>query len=248
MPTRRLFGKVALVTGGSRGIGAAICRKLAGDGAYVVFNYNDDPEPAERICDEIILAGGQAKAYRCEMEVPEQIESLFNTVKKLHPRLDILVNNAAVADMVKIEDADIAQFARFFNVNVRGPMLAIQQSLPLFGSEGGCIINISSAMVRENARKSMLYTSTKAAIDAMTKVMSKELGPRQIRVNSVSPGLIDTKLSRESMPVHMFEWIANHTPLRRLGKPEDIANVVAFLASEDAYWVTGEIIGVTGGM
>jgi 3-oxoacyl-[acyl-carrier protein] reductase len=150
--------------------------------------------------------------------------------------------------MVKIEDADIAQFARFFNVNVRGPMLAIQQSLPLFGSEGGCIINISSAMVRENAKKSMLYTSTKAAIDAMTKVLSKELGPRQIRVNSVSPGLIDTKLSRESMPAHMFEWITNHTPLRRLGKPEDIANVVAFLASEEAYWVTGEIIGVTGGM
>lgn len=248
MPTHRLDGQVALVTGGSRGIGAAICRKLAKEGAAVVMNYNDDSEPAERICDEIIVAGGKAQAYRCEMEMPDQIETLFKTIKKTYPRLDILVNNAAVADMVKIEDADVAQFARFFNVNVRGPMLAIQQAIPLFGEGGGCIINISSAMVRENAKKSMLYTSTKAAIDAMTKVLSKELGPRQIRVNSVSPGLVDTKLSRESMPAHMFDWIKNHTPLRRLGKPEDIANVVAFLASPDAYWVTGEIIGVTGGM
>ncbi|HQR08757.1 MAG TPA: glucose 1-dehydrogenase [Gemmatales bacterium] len=248
MPSRRLDGQIALVTGGSRGIGAAICRKLAKEGATVVMNYNDDAEPAERICDEIILAGGKAQAYRCEMEVPDQIESLFKTIKKTHPRLDILVNNAAVADMIPIEAADVAQFARFFNVNVRGPMLAIQQSLPLFGQEGGSIINISSAMVRENSPKSMLYASTKAAIDAMTKCMSKELGPRGIRVNSVSPGLIDTKLSRGSMPAHMFDWIAKHTPLRRLGKPEDIAGVVAFLASADACWVTGEIIGVTGGM
>jgi 3-oxoacyl-[acyl-carrier protein] reductase len=249
MPTQRLVGQIALVTGGSRGIGAAICRKLASEGATVVLNHNDETaEAGERVCDEIILAGGKAQSFRCDMEVPDQIESLFTNVKKVYPRLDILVNNAAVADMLPIEVTDVAQFARFFNVNVRGPMLAVQQSLPLFGSQGGCIINISSAMVRENSPKSLLYTSTKAAIDAMTKCLSKELGPRQIRVNSVSPGLIDTKLSRGSMPAHMFDWIAKHTPLRRLGKPEDIAGVVAFLASEDACWVTGEIIGVTGGM
>lgn len=250
MPSRRLDGKIALVTGGSRGIGAATCRKLARDGATIILTYGfeHETEEAERVCDELASTGGKAKAYRCDMEIPDQIESLFGTIKKTQPRLDILVNNAAVGDMLLFEQIDVAQFARFFNINVRGPMLAIQQALPLFGKEGGSVVNISSAIVRENLVGSMLYTSTKAAIDAMTRCLSKELGPRQIRVNSVSPGLTETKLARDSMPGPMFEKIARHTPLKRLGQPDDIAGLVAFLASDDAYWVTGEVIGATGGM
>lgn len=250
MPSRRLLDKIALVTGGSRGIGAAVCRKLARDGASIVltYGYEHETEEAERVCDELVMMGAKAKAYRCDMEMPSQIESLFATIRKTQPRLDVLVNNAAVGDMLLFDQIDVAQFARFFNINVRGPMLAIQQALPLFGEQGGCVVNISSAIVRENLVGSMLYTSTKAAVDAMTRCLAKELGPKQVRVNSVSPGLTETKLARDTMPAPMFDKIARHTPLRRLGQPDDIAGVVAFLASDDAYWVTGEIIGATGGL
>lgn len=250
MPHHRLNGKVALVTGGSRGIGAAVCRKLARDGANIILTYGfeDEAEAAERVCDELVLLGVKASTHRCDMEIPSQIEMLFAALKKNQPQLDILVNNAAVGDMIPFEQIDVAQFARFFNINVRGPMLAIQQALPLFGKSGGSVINISSAIVRENLVGSMLYTCTKASIDAMTRCLAKELGPKQIRVNSVSPGLTDTKLARDTMPSPMFERIARHTPLRRLGQPDDIAGLVGFLASDDACWVTGEIIGATGGM
>lgn len=247
MTDRRLEGKIALVTGGGRGIGAAICRKLAREGATVLLN-DQDLETAERVSDELLSLGGRSQAYRCDMEIPDQIDSLFATIKKQHNRLDVLVNNAAVADLIAFEDIDLAQFARYFHINVRGPMLAVQRALPLFGTAGGSVVNISSCIVRENLPKSLLYTTTKAAIDAMTRCLSKELGPRQVRVNSVAPGLIDTKLARGSMPEPMFDKIARHTPLRRLGTPQDIANVVAFLASDDSYWVTGEVIGVSGGM
>lgn len=214
----------------------------------LTYGYEHEAEEAERVCDELALSGAQAKAFRCDMESPSQIESLFGTIKKTQPRLDVLVNNAAVGDMLLFEQIDVAQFARFFNINVRGPMLAIQQALPLFGEQGGCVINISSAIVRENLVGSMLYTSTKAAIDAMTRCLARELGPRLVRVNSVSPGLTETKLARDSMPGPMFDKIARHTPLRRLGQPDDIAGLVVLLASDDAFWVTGEVIGATGGM
>lgn len=248
MSYRRLEGKIAFVTGGSRGIGAAICRKLSKDGATVILNHDHDTEAAERVCDELVSTGGKAQAFRCDMEIPDQIDALFSIIKKQYPRLDVLVNNAAVADLIAFEDIDLAQFARYYNINVRGPMLAVQRALPLFGTQGGSVINISSCIVRENLPQSLLYTTTKAAIDAMTRCLAKELGPKQVRVNSVAPGLIDTKLARGSMPEPMFDKIARHTPLRRLGTPEDIANVVAFLASDDGYWVTGEVIGVSGGM
>lgn len=250
MPSRRLADKVALVTGGCRGIGAAICRKFARDGAtvYLTYAFDHEAESAERVCDELVSMGAEARAFRCDLEIPSQIESLFATLRKLGSRLDILVNNAAVGDMVPFEQVDVAQFARFFNINVRGHMLAIQQALPLFGNKGGSVINISSAIVRENLVGSMLYTCTKASIDAMTRCLAKELGPRQVRVNSVSPGLTDTKLARDTMPGPMFDKIARNTPLRRLGQPDDIAGLVVFLASDDAFWVTGEVIGATGGL
>ncbi len=247
MPHRRLLNKIAVVTGGSRGIGAAICKKLSQEGAIVILTYGHEAEPAERICDELVLSGGKAQAIRCDMEIPDQIDSLFQTIKKSYQHLDVLVNNAAVAEMIPFEENDIAQFARFFNINVRGPMLAIQKAMPLWAS-GGSVINISSAIVRECPPHSLLYTSTKAALDAMTQVLAQELGPKRVRVNSVSPGLVDTKLARDAMPEPMFAKIAKHTPLQRLGTPDDIANVVAFLASEESYWITGEIIGATGGM
>src|SRR5688572_9497979 len=140
MATRRLEGKVALVTGGSRGIGAAICRRLGREGATIALTYAHDAEPAERVCDEIHLSGVTAAAYRCDTENPTQIETLFAAVKKAHGRVDILVNNAAVGELIPIEHNDLAQFARFFNTNVRGPMLAMQQAVQQFGSDGGKII------------------------------------------------------------------------------------------------------------
>ncbi|HMO36166.1 MAG TPA: glucose 1-dehydrogenase [Gemmatales bacterium] len=247
MPHRRLYNRIALVTGGSRGIGAAICRKLSRDGAIVILTYGHDAEQAERVCDELVLSGGKAQAIRCDMEMPDQIDSLFQTISKSYQHLNILVNNAAVAEMIPFEENDIAQFARFFNINVRGPMLAIQKAMPLW-ENGGSVINISSAIVRECPAHSLLYTSSKAALDAMTQVLAKELGPKKVRVNSLSPGLIDTKLSRDAMPEAMFAKIAKHTPLQRLGTPEDIANAAAFLASDESYWITGEIIAATGGI
>lgn len=247
MPHRRLASKIAVVTGGSRGIGAAICKKLSREGATVILTYGHEAEPAERVCDELVLSGGKAQAIRCDMEIPDQIDSLFQTIKKSYQTIDVLVNNAAVAEMIPFEENDIAQFARFFNINVRGPMLAIQKAMPLWAGSGS-VINISSAIVRECPPHSLLYTSTKAALDAMTQVLAQELGPKRVRVNSVSPGLVDTKLARDAMPEPMFAKIAKHTPLQRLGTPDDIANVVAFLASEESYWITGEIIGATGGM
>lgn len=171
MPHRRLTNRIALVTGGSRGIGAAICRKLSREGAIVILTYDDEAEPAERVCDELVLSGGRAQAIRCDMEMPDQIDSLFQSIKKNYQHLDVLVNNAAVAEMIPFEENDIAQFARFFNINVRGPMLAIQRAMPLW-TNGGSVINISSAIVRECNPKTLLYTSTKAALDAMTRVLS----------------------------------------------------------------------------
>jgi 3-oxoacyl-[acyl-carrier protein] reductase len=248
MLMRRLEGKVALVTGGSRGIGAAISRRLGKEGATVALTYAHDAEPAERVCDEIHLSDVTAAAYRCDMENPTQIETLFAAVKKAHGRIDILVNNAAVAEMIALEQNDLAQFARFFNTNVRGPFLAIQQAVQQFGSDGGKIINISSAITRNPSGQFSLYAATKAALDAMTRSLAKELGPRNITVHGIAPGLIDTQLSRTGLPDQIFKVTETHTPLRRLGTPDDIAAVVAFLASEDANWLTGEILGATGGL
>jgi 3-oxoacyl-[acyl-carrier protein] reductase len=248
MSSRRLLGKVALVTGGSRGIGAAVCRRLASEGANIALTYAHDAEPAERVCDEIVLAGVKAVAYRCDMENPTQIETLFTAVKKAYGPVDILVNNAAVGEMLPLESTDLAQFARFFNTNVRGPLLAIQQAVPQFGPEGGKIINISSAVVRNPGAQFSLYAATKAALDALTRSLAKELGPRNITVNGVAPGLIDTQLSRTGLPDQLFKATESQTPLRRLGTPDDVASIVAFLASDDARWLTGEILGATGGL
>jgi 3-oxoacyl-[acyl-carrier protein] reductase len=148
MPHRRLYNKIAVVTGGSRGIGAAICKKLSREGATVILTYGHEAEPAERVCDELALSGGKAQAIRCDMEIPDQIDSLFQTIKKSYQNIDVLVNNAAVAEMIPFEENDIAQFARFFNINVRGPMLAIQKAMSLWAGSGS-VINISSAIVRE---------------------------------------------------------------------------------------------------
>jgi 3-oxoacyl-[acyl-carrier protein] reductase len=247
MAPRRLQDQVALVTGGSRGIGAAIAQRLAREGATIIITYGHDAEAAERMCDEIDLLGAKCEAIRCDMEIPSQIESLFAAIAKSHQRLDILVNNAAVAERVPLEAIDVAQFARFFNVNVRGPILAIQQALPLFGPDGGRIINISSAIVREPGAQMTLYTATKAALDAVTACLARELGPRRITVFSVAPGLIDTQLARGTLPETVFTKVKASTPLGRLGMPADIANIVAYLVTEDANWLTGEILGATGG-
>lgn len=248
MPTRRLDGKVALVTGGSRGIGAAIARRLAREGATIALTYAHDAETAERVCDELVPTGATAAAYRCDMENPTQIESLFAAVRKAHGHVDVLVNNAAVAEVIPLEGNDLAQFARFFNTNVRGPLLAIQQAVAQFGPDGGTVINISSAIVRNPAAQFSLYAATKAALDALTRSLAKELGPKNITVFGVAPGLIDTQLSRSGLPDQLFKATEGQTPLRRIGAPDDIASIVAFLASGDARWLTGEILTATGGL
>jgi len=247
MSSSRLQDKIALVTGGSRGIGAAICRRLAKEGAQIILTYAHDVEAAERICDEIALCNVKCDAVRCDMEIPSQIESLFATIEKNHGRLDILINNAAVAERLPLEAIDVAQFARFFNVNVRGPLLAIQQALPLFGPGGGRIINISSAIVREPSPTFSLYAATKSALDTITRSLARELGSRKITVNGVAPGLIETQLSRGHLPESVFTKTLATTPLGRIGEPDDIAGIVVFLASDESFWINGEVIVATGG-
>jgi 3-oxoacyl-[acyl-carrier protein] reductase len=247
MSTARLTGKIVLVTGGSRGIGAAICRALAQEKATIVLTFGHDAEAAERMCDELVLGGVRAEAIRCDMEIPSQIESLFAAVKKNHGRLDVLVNNAAVGAVMPLEAVDVAQFARFFNINVRGPLLAIQQAVPLFGTDGGRIINISSAVVRDPAPQFSLYAATKAALDAITRSLARELGPRGILLYGIAPGLVETEMSRGGLPDAVFSQTAQATPLGRVGTPEDIAGIVTYLAAGEAAWLTGEILTATGG-
>jgi 3-oxoacyl-[acyl-carrier protein] reductase len=246
-----LTGKVAIVTGASKGIGTAIAKALAAAGAAVAVNYASDKAGAERAVAEIIAKGGKAVAVRADMSKGVEVRRLFEETKKTLGSPNVLVNNAGTFKFEPVEEITEAEFHRHFDINVLGTMLAIQQAVSYFPAEGGSIVNISSIASQSPVPNSSLYSATKAAVDTLTLALAKELGPRKIRVNAVAPGYTDTEGNKRIGFVGSAEGEAMvaATPLGgRWGRPEDIAPAVVFLASDDAAWLTGERINASGGV
>jgi len=245
----KLNGKVALITGASKGIGAGIAKAYANEGAAVVVNYASSRADADKVVQEIITSGGKAIAVQGNVENAADVKRMFDEAIKEFGKLDVLVNNAGIYKFAGIEDITEDQFHQMFNINVLGSILTIQQAVKLFGDKGGAIINIGSIVSTLDMPTSLIYTQTKYAVDAMTRILAKELGAKKIRVNSINPGLIETEGSHSSGVINgdAEKWHVSETPLGRVGKPEDIAKVAVFLASEESYWVNGETIAVAGG-
>ncbi len=245
----KLTGKVAVVTGASKGIGAAIAKRLASDGASVVVNYSSSREGAEKVVDEITKAGGKAIAVGASVSKEEEIQKLFAETKKAYGKVDILVNNAGVYGFSPLEQINPEEYKRQFDTNVLGLLLTTKAALPLIPEQGGSVVNISSVVSTLAPAASSVYSSTKGAVDTITKSLAKELGPRNIRVNAINPGFVITEGTHSAGFVGSeFEKGAiAGTPLGRAGQPDDIAPPVAFLASDDARWITGETIFVSGG-
>lgn len=246
---QRLSGKVAVVTGASKGIGAEIARRLAAEGASVVVNYAGDRSGAESVLGDITAAGGKAVAVQGNVAKPDDVERIFSAANA-YGKVDILVNNAGVYKFGAIEEVTESEYRRHFDTNVLGLLLVTKAAVSQFGPEGGSIVNIGSVASRQTPAGASIYTATKGAVDAITRTLSKELGPRKIRVNSINPGGVETPGTHAADLVgNAFEAnMIGMTPLGRFGQPDDIAPVVAFLASDDARWITGEIIVVSGGM
>lgn len=247
----RLKNKVAVVTGASKGIGAGIAKSFAKEGAKVVVNYASGKNEAEKVVKFITDNGGTAISVQADVSKEADVKRLFEETQKAFGTLDILVNNAGFQVYAPIEQVTTEAFHQHFNVNVLGALLTIQASLKQFSDKGGNIINISSGASKMPLPSASLYSSTKAALDAITVSLSKELGPKNIRVNSILPGATETEGARNAGVTTGSEYekmfIAN-TPLGRRGQPEDIAKAAVFLASDDAAWITGEQISVSGGM
>ena len=246
MQTSDLQGKVALVTGASRGIGRAVAETLAALGAAVAVNYVADQAAARGVVDGIAAAGGQARAYQADLASAGQVERLFSDVLDVHGRLDILVNNAGLARYAPLRDYPIEDFDRLMAVNVRGPFLACRQAARLMADEGA-IINITSTVTRVMLPNYGVYAATKGALEQMTRVLAKELGSRSITVNAVAPGPTDTDLFRHGKTDDQIASLADMAALGRLGTPLDTARVVAFLAGSQGRWISGQIIPVNGG-
>jgi 3-oxoacyl-[acyl-carrier protein] reductase len=247
----KLENKVAVITGASKGIGASIAKHFAAEGAKVVVNYATSKEGADNVVKKITDNGGIAMAVQADVSIQADVIRLFEETEKAFGTLDILINNAVFQQFLPIEQASTKAFHQHFNVNVLGSVLTIQAALILFGDKGGNIINISSGASKSPMAGVSLYSATKAALDAITISLSKELGAKNVRINSILPGATQTEgaASAGVSPGSEYEkmFIA-HTPLGRRGQPEDIARVAVFLASDDAAWITGEQISVSGGM
>ena len=245
-----LENKVAVVTGASKGIGASIAKHFAAAGAKVVVNYASSREAADKTVKEIIDKGGLAIAVQADVSKEADVNRLFEETKTAFGSLDILVNNAVYQAYLPIEQVSISAFHQHFDVNVLGPILTIQASLKAFGDRGGSIINISSGASKYPLPGASMYSATKAALDAITISLSKEFSGRNIRINSILPGVVETEGSHTAGFIGSdFEAkLVATTPLGRTGQPEDIAKVAVFLASDDAAWITGEKISVSGGI
>ena len=246
----KLEGKVAIVTGASKGIGASIAKHLAESGAAVVVNYASSKEGAERVVGEIEGKGGRAVAVQADMAKTDDVERLFSDAKTAFGRLDIVVNNAGVYEFMPLEQITEAHFHRQFDVNVLGLILAAKEAVKHFGAEGGSIVNISSVASTAAPPNASVYSATKAAVDAVTRSLAKELGSRRIRVNAINPGMVETEgFKTAGLEESDFrKQVEAQTPLGRIGQPRDIAPAVVFLASEDAAWITGETVHISGGM
>ncbi len=246
----KLKDKVAVVTGASKGIGAGIAKAFANAGAKVVVNYASDKEGAEKVVVEITKNGGTAIAVHADVTKSADVIRLFEETKNAFDRLDILVNNAGVFTFESLEAVTEESFHRQFNTHVLGNLLCSQNAVKMFGDRGGSIINISSTVSINPIPSLIVYSAAKAAVDTFTKVLSKELGGRKIRINTIAPGVIDTEGNHTAGIIgsDMEKQLVANTPLGRTGQPEDIAKVAVFLASDDAGWVTGERITVAGGL
>jgi 3-oxoacyl-[acyl-carrier protein] reductase len=248
--TQKLAGKVAIVTGASKGIGANIATHLAAEGASVVVNYSSSKEGADRVVDLIAKQGGAAIAVQANVSKKADIDRLFAETKSAFGKLDILVNNAGVYEFGALEAVTEEHYHKQFNLNVLGLILTTQKAAEVFGENGGSIINISSVVGTNPLAGAVVYSATKGAVDNITVSLSKELGPKKIRVNSLSPGMIETEgfhasgIAASDFP----KLVASQTPLGRIGQPDDCGPVAVFLASDDSGWVTGQTILVSGGM
>ncbi len=244
---KKLEGKVALVTGGSRGIGAAIALRLAADGATVALTYSNSKDAADKLVKEIEALGAKAIAVKANVDSEADSANLVKEIGKSFGKIDILVNNAGVFDGGPIDAVDLKQYDKIFNVNVKGLIATTIAALPQF-NDGGRIINISSGAATMTMAGYSIYSASKAAVDTLTRIWAQDLGKRQITVNTVSPGTTQTDMFEAAIPEEARGSMAEKTALGRIGTPADIADVVAFLASHDARWVTGKVIGVDGGI
>jgi 3-oxoacyl-[acyl-carrier protein] reductase len=244
-----LKGKVAIVTGASKGIGAAIAEDLAREGASVVVNYSSSQQNAQEVVDRIKANGGSAKAVRADISKPAEARQLIDATLAEFGRADILVNNAGIYEFRPLPEVDEAHFHRMFDLNVKGLIFATQAAVKAFGENGGAVVNISSMASLAATPNGSVYSATKAAVDSITRTLAAELGPKKILVNSVLPGPVETDgaLSLSNWDEFSARLVLQ-TPLGRVGKPADIAKVVSFLASDDAGWITGQVIPVAGGL
>ncbi len=250
MNATKLAGKIAVVTGASKGIGAAIAKDLAAEGAAVVVNYASSKAGADKVVAEISAVGGKAIAVQADLSRPEEVTRLLAATKSEFGRLDILVNNAGIYQMAPLEQVDADHFHRQFDLNVLGLLLTTKEALPLFPAEGGSVINISSAISTARFPESSVYSATKGAVDAVTRALSAELGPRKIRVNAINPGMVETEGVHAAgiAGSDMQRAVEAQTSLGRIGQPEDISGAAVFLASPESSWITGETFVISGGM
>ena len=247
--SKKVEGKVALVTGASKGIGASIAKHLAAEGAAVVVNYSSSKEGADRVVTEITGSGGRAVAVQADVAKRAEIVRLFAETKKAFGRLDILINNAGIYEFLPLENVTEEHFHKQFNLNVLGLILTTQEAAKHFDSAGGSIINISSLASTFTPATGSVYSATKAAVDAVTKSLAKELGPRKIRVNAINPGIVETEGAQAGgfIDGDFRKQVQAQTPLGRIGQPPDIATAAVFLASADSSWITGETMFIAGG-
>lgn len=243
----KLDGKVAIVTGASKGIGASIAEELAKEGASVVVNYASSKEGADKVVKRITDAGGKAVAVGADLSKPEQIAKLVEGTKQAFgDNVDVLVNNAGVYAFAPLEETTPELFHRIFNTNVLGLLLTTRAVLPLFPEKGGSIINIGSLVGRNASANAVVYSATKGAVDSITVSLSKELGPKNIRVNSLNPGPVVTEGAAGF--TEFFETLKPQTPLGRVGQPNDIGRAATFFASDDSAWISGEVVVAAGGL
>ena len=245
----KLAGKVAVVTGASKGIGAAIAKQLAAEGAAVVVNYSSSKADGEKVAKAITALGGKAIAVHANLSKPEEIERLFAKSKEVFGRVDILINNAGIYEFLPLGKVTAEHFHKQFNLNVLGLLLASQVAASQFDGAGGTIINISSVVSTLAVPESAVYSGTKGAVDAITRSLAAELGPRHIRVNAIRPGMVETEGTRSAgiAESEMRKQVEAQTPLGRIGQPRDIAGAAVFLASDDSAWITGETFVISGG-
>jgi 3-oxoacyl-[acyl-carrier protein] reductase len=245
----KLQGKVAVVTGASKGIGASIAEHLAAEGASVVVNYASSKAGAESVVKRIQEKGGKALPVQADVSKPDDIKRLFAETKAAYGKLDVLVNNAGIYEFASLESITAEHFHKHFNLNVLGLILTTQEAVKLMGPTGASIINMSSIAGKMPVQNAAVYSATKAAVDAITIAFSQELGPRKIRVNSLNPGMVETEgLHAGGLAESDFrKMLESQTPLGRIAQPEDVARAAVFFASDDAGWVTGQSLILSGG-